>query len=573
MPKKRSQLEVIADFKRVHGDRYDYSQVRYRGAKEKIEIVCRAHGPFELQPSHHINGVGCRHCYFESNRKGLTHFLERCTAAHSSRFDYSLVSETVKTTDKVSIRCKVHDHWFDQSASAHMNGHVGCPKCLSNKLSGPAALRGEFKAEEHTQNHFVARAIAVHGNAYIYDRFKYQGMARKGEFICPRHGSFHQTPSNHLRGTGCPHCAKENQHLDSLKAECFRKGIDYWNALKRREAGMSAELVLSGVSLRSERRTNPVTVHGLIYPNMEAAVRKLKPVASSHTLARWIASGMTPEDAFVRVPNPGYANGTIYVVEHVPTGRRYVGLTVVSHIKRWRQHIEQARARHIKSLESLHAAIRTHGEAEFSVRVVDTGTTKLDLESKERHWIVRLETLVPKGFNISPGGGSGGAMGRETVVDGLKFTTIREAANHVANTRGISFEAAKGRLRSGRLDVTAPSKPGHAVSRTPAYKAWSRIVHCVTNPNSKDFVPGVALHPGWADFHKFLKDVGQPSEKGQVLARLDKGKGFTSDNCVWMGKSEASQRNAAQMKQAGTLVGRGKKSNLMGGQKRPSRAS
>jgi hypothetical protein len=433
-------------------------------------------------------------------------------------------------------------------------------------LSGPAALRGEFKAEQDIHADFVARAIAVHGNAYSYERFKYQSMARKGEIFCPKHGCFHQTPSNHLRGTGCPRCAKENQHLDSFKAECLRNGVDYWSALKRREAGMSAELVLSAVPLRSERRINPISIHGVNYPNMEAAVRKLKPVASSHTLARWIASGVKPEEAFARVPNPGYANGIIYLVEHVPTGRQYVGLTVVSHIKRWRQHNEQARARHIKSLESLHAAIRVYGEDEFSIRVIDRGTTKLDLERKERHWIARLDTLVPKGFNISPGGGSGGAMGRETVVDGRKFTTAREAAAHVASSRGISFEAAKGRLRSGRLDVIAPSKPGQAVSKTPAYKAWSRIVHCVTNPNSKDFLSWVALHPDWADFHNFLKDVGQPPEKGQVLARLDKGRGFTPDNCVWMGKSEASQRNAAQMKQAGRLVGRGKKSTSTGGQ-------
>lgn len=544
---------------RAHGDRYDYSLVEYQRSGEKVQVVCRDHGPFYVLPGHHAHGVGCRYCYFEGSRNGRTRFVDRSTLLHGSRFDYSKVSDTLKTTEKVPIRCKVHDRWFDQLASAHMRGHVGCPECRSNKLSGPAHLRGEFKSDEHNQAHFLARAAAVHGGTYVYDHFVYQGAAKKGAIVCPQHGRFHQTPSNHLRGTGCPRCAKEAKHHDSFKAKCKEMGIDYWSALKRREAGMSEDNVMKAASLRSERRTNPITIHSVTYPNMEAAVRHLNPVASTPTIVRWIAKGVTPEDAFVGVPNPGYANGVIYIVEHMPTGRQYVGLTVVSLQQRWRRHIEQARSGRVKSLDSLHAAIRGHGEGEFTIKTIDQGTTKRDLERKERYWIAHLATLVPRGFNISPGGGSGGAMGRATFVDGRKFPTVREAAAFVADTRDITFEAAKGRLRSGRLDVAAPSKPGHGVSKTPAYKSWSRIVHCATNPVSKNFMPGIEMHPGWGDFHSFLKEVGQPSIEGHVFARLDKSKGFTPENCAWLGKSEASQLNAAHMKLNGTLVGRGKK--------------
>lgn len=559
MPKKHSPSAVIAAFTHVHGDRFDYSLVDYRGSATKVRVVCRDHGPFDVLPRHHINGVGCRACFFERNRKGLTHFLSQCVGVHGTRFDYSKVPEALKLTDKVSIRCKVHDQWFKQLASAHMQGHVGCPACRSNKLAGAAHLRGDFKSDEEMHVEFVTRASAVHGHTYNYDQFIYRGAAKKGEIVCQRHGSFLQSPSNHLRGTGCPQCAREAKHGGSFKAECSRRGIDYWSALKRREAGMSMEHVLSASPLRSDRRTNPITVHGVAYPNMEAAVRRLNPVASSTTLARWIAAGMTPEEAFSRIPNPGYANGIIYVVEHLPTSRKYVGLTVAPPIVRWRRHIDHARAGLIKNLDSLHAAIRQHDEDEFRMSVIDRGTSKRDLERKERHWIAKLETLTPRGFNISRGGGSGGAMGRATEIDGNKFATVREAAAYLAKTRGISFEAAKGRMRSGRLNVVAPSKPGHAISNTAAYKAWSRIVHCVTNPSSKDFIQGLSLHPGWANFQTFLKDMGQPRELGQVLARLDKGKGFTPDNCAWMGKSEASKRNAAQMKATGKLIGRRQK--------------
>lgn len=559
MPTKLTLVEVLATFKRVHGERYDYSLTVYRGSGAKVQVVCRDHGPFEVLPGHHSHGVGCRLCYFEGSRNGRTLFIDRSTELYGSRFDYGKVSNALKTTEKVRIRCNVHDQWFNQLASAHMKGHAGCSECRSSKLSGPAHQRGAFKSDKHLQADFLARAAAVHGNTYIYVHFFYQGAVKKGAIVCPEHGRFLQTPSNHLRGSGCPECAVEAKHRDSFKAKCKELGIDYWSALKRRKAGMSEDNVMKAVSLRSERRTNPITIHNVTYPNMESAVRHLNPIASTPTIFRWIAKGVAPEDAFVGVPNPGYEKGVIYMVEHVPTGRQYIGLTIVPLQDRWQGHTEQAKAGHIKSLYSLHAAIRMYGEGEFTIQIIDRGTTKLDLERKERYWITRLRTLVPKGFNISPGGGSGGSMGRVTFVDGHKFYTVREAATFIARARGITLEAAKGRLRSGRLDVVTPSKPGQAVSKIPAYKSWSRIVHCVTNSASKNFIPGIELHPGWSDFHCFLKEVGQPSVKGQMFARLDKSKGFTPDNCAWMGRSEASQINAAHMKANGTLVGRRRK--------------
>lgn len=46
----------------VHGDRYDYSQVVYRGKPYKVTIICRKHGPFEQSPWKHEHGKGCPVC-------------------------------------------------------------------------------------------------------------------------------------------------------------------------------------------------------------------------------------------------------------------------------------------------------------------------------------------------------------------------------------------------------------------------------------------------------------------------------------------------------------------------------
>ena len=559
MPKKLTQDEILEAFTRIHGARYDYSLVRYANSTAKVTVICREHGAFDVTAGHHKNGVGCRHCYFDSIRVGIEQFIKVSTQGHAGRYDYSAVSPDIKVTDRVPIRCIQHNLVFWQLASAHLAGHTGCRACLSNKLTGPAELLGQYKEDNLPLKSFVQRAVKRHGPIYDYSKFVYQGAGVKGEIVCPEHGVFWQSPSNHLRGTRCPQCAKALAHKDPFKAMCKTLGVDYWRALKRREAGMSDEKIFEEALLRSERVVNPITVHGTTYPNMESAVRALDPPASSATISRWIADGIMPEVAFAKIPNPGYANGIIYLVEHEASNRQYVGLTIVSIEERWRRHVEQAAMGRIKSVDSLHAAVREHGPDQFSIRVIDRGTTKAGLENRERDWIAKLNTRSPNGFNISPGGGSGGAHGRQLTIDGVFFPSVRAASEHVARTRGITVAAAEGRIRVGRLDIQAPSKPGEAVSKTPAYKAWSRLVHCVFNPKSRDYTPGLELHKPWLDFHKFLADVGQPPKAGMAFSRLDKVQGFYPGNCRWMTKSEASKLNAAHMAASGKLVGRRKR--------------
>ena len=61
-----TQEEYIARAKEVHGDKYDYSLVKYTHNKLKVEIVCKKHGVFPQQARLHLKGQGCRKCYEES---------------------------------------------------------------------------------------------------------------------------------------------------------------------------------------------------------------------------------------------------------------------------------------------------------------------------------------------------------------------------------------------------------------------------------------------------------------------------------------------------------------------------
>lgn len=47
---------------KVHGNKYDYSKVKYINAKTKVCITCLEHGDYWQSPNNHINGQGCPIC-------------------------------------------------------------------------------------------------------------------------------------------------------------------------------------------------------------------------------------------------------------------------------------------------------------------------------------------------------------------------------------------------------------------------------------------------------------------------------------------------------------------------------
>lgn len=73
-----------------------------------------------------------------------------------------------------------------------------------------------------TNEQFIFDANQVHGNKYNYSKVTYQGHGIPVEIICPIHGSFLQTPTNHLLGHGCVKCkAVERGKLQRKTTETF----------------------------------------------------------------------------------------------------------------------------------------------------------------------------------------------------------------------------------------------------------------------------------------------------------------------------------------------------------------
>ena len=74
-------------------------------------------------------------------------------------------------------------------------------------------------SKQLTTHEFILKAQKVHNFHYNYDSIIYSTTHEKVEIVCKNHGLFFQIASNHLRGHGCPFCAREltscKQRLDS----------------------------------------------------------------------------------------------------------------------------------------------------------------------------------------------------------------------------------------------------------------------------------------------------------------------------------------------------------------------
>jgi len=64
-----------------------------------------------------------------------------------------------------------------------------------------------------TNEEFIKRAKAIHGDTYDYSLVNYVNTKIKVKLICPIHGVFEQTSGKHLIGRGCVDCGNEKSKM------------------------------------------------------------------------------------------------------------------------------------------------------------------------------------------------------------------------------------------------------------------------------------------------------------------------------------------------------------------------
>ena len=216
--------QFIEEAKRIHGDKYDYSKVKYIDGHTKVCIICPKHGEFWQEACKHVTHKksGCPICAKERQRLTTEEFIRRAKEVHGDKYDYSK-TEYVNQKTKVCIICPKHGEFW-QLPYGHLEGK-GCPKCVNNtKL---------------TTEEFIKRARKVHGNKYDYSKVSYKGLEENVCIVCPEHGEFWQRPRHHILGfkCGCPKCSMSklesfvievlNRNNVEFIHECSKKNLDW----------------------------------------------------------------------------------------------------------------------------------------------------------------------------------------------------------------------------------------------------------------------------------------------------------------------------------------------------------
>jgi very-short-patch-repair endonuclease len=113
-------------------------------------------------------------------------FLTKAKRKWGNKYDYSLVNFI---STKFPVKIIFNGLIYEQLPHNHL---LYAPE-LRNRI---------------TREDFINRSNEIHNNKYNYNKVEYTNDRKKVIIICPIHGDFKQTPSIHLRGSGCKVCSE-----------------------------------------------------------------------------------------------------------------------------------------------------------------------------------------------------------------------------------------------------------------------------------------------------------------------------------------------------------------------------
>jgi len=129
--KKLTTEQFIEKAKKVHGDKYDYSNSIYIGSNKHIEIFCEIHKDVKIIANAHLQGRGCPKCGNENSilkqRMSKEEFIKKANLVHKNKYDYSFIDyKGVK--NKIEVICPEHGRFYILP-NQHLYANAGCQKC------------------------------------------------------------------------------------------------------------------------------------------------------------------------------------------------------------------------------------------------------------------------------------------------------------------------------------------------------------------------------------------------------------------------------------------------------------
>lgn len=198
----------IIEARKIHGDKYDYSQSQYIDASTPIDIICSVHGIFSTPAGQHLAGRGCPYCAGQS-----FHPKDAVTEAYpelAKEWDIEKnISEYNVTPDKVSFHDTREFFWHCNFGKSHsykatlwsrIKKKSKCAVCHGKQISydtSLAYLDPKLASEWCVENDKTPEEVTP-----------------KSDYIAlwkcpnPNHPPYKQKVEVRSRGTGCVYCSR-----------------------------------------------------------------------------------------------------------------------------------------------------------------------------------------------------------------------------------------------------------------------------------------------------------------------------------------------------------------------------
>jgi hypothetical protein len=83
-----TQEEFIFRAREIHGNKFDYSEVKYITNRDKVKIFCKLHGFFTQKPNDHLLGRGCPQCHVSFGEKCIRKWLLEHNLNFNPQYSY-----------------------------------------------------------------------------------------------------------------------------------------------------------------------------------------------------------------------------------------------------------------------------------------------------------------------------------------------------------------------------------------------------------------------------------------------------------------------------------------------------
>lgn len=134
---KLTTEEFVEKAKKIHGNKYDYSNVEYVDYDTKVKIICPEHGEFWQSPDSHLQGKGCRLCNWSISKaeEKLISFINNELGIETINHDRTIISPYELDIYIPSLKIGIeynglfwHSEYFGKDKNYHLNKLNVCNK-------------------------------------------------------------------------------------------------------------------------------------------------------------------------------------------------------------------------------------------------------------------------------------------------------------------------------------------------------------------------------------------------------------------------------------------------------------